>query len=60
MPRLSVFSATPHSAGLTLPAIEHQSLATVQQVTDIVHRRMPQAGLNPIHATRLRRFIDAP
>jgi len=51
--------ATPHSGGLTLPAIEHQSMETVQQVTDIVHRRMPQGGVNAVHATRLRTFIDA-
>lgn len=51
--------ATPHVAGLTLPAVEHQSMQTVQQVTDIAQRRMPQGGVNAIHATRLRAFIDA-
>jgi D-3-phosphoglycerate dehydrogenase len=34
--------ATPHTAGLTLPAIEHQSLETVAQVAEILQGRAPK------------------
>ena len=34
--------ATPHIGGLTLPAIEHQSMETARQVADIVGG--PRAG----------------
>jgi D-3-phosphoglycerate dehydrogenase len=49
-------NATPHSAGLTLPAIEHQSLETVSQVAEIVRGRLPKGAVNPDRATRLARL----
>jgi D-3-phosphoglycerate dehydrogenase len=48
--------ATPHSAGLTLPAIEHQSLETVSQVAEIVRGRAPKGSVNADRATRLARL----
>jgi D-3-phosphoglycerate dehydrogenase len=45
--------ATPHIGGLTQPAIEGQSLETVEQVADIVHGRAPKGAVNANHATRL-------
>ena len=44
--------ATPHTAGLTLPSIEHQSLETVAQAAEIVRGRAPQGALNAEHWTR--------
>jgi D-3-phosphoglycerate dehydrogenase len=44
--------ATPHSAGLTLPAIEHQSLETVAQAAEIAQRRAPKGAVNAEHWTR--------
>jgi D-3-phosphoglycerate dehydrogenase len=44
--------ATPHSAGLTLPAIEHQSLETVAQAAEIIKGRAPKGALNAEHWTR--------
>jgi D-3-phosphoglycerate dehydrogenase len=48
--------ATPHTAGLTLPAIEHQSLETVAQVAEILQGRAPKGAVNPAQATRLARL----
>jgi D-3-phosphoglycerate dehydrogenase len=48
--------ATPHSAGLTLPAIEHQSLETVAQVAEILKGRAPKGSVNADRATRLARL----
>jgi D-3-phosphoglycerate dehydrogenase len=48
--------ATPHTAGLTLPAIEHQSLETVAQVAEILKGRAPKGAVNAAHATRLARL----
>lgn len=48
--------ATPHSAGLTLPAIEHQSLETVAQVAEILEGRAPKGAVNADRATRLARL----
>jgi D-3-phosphoglycerate dehydrogenase len=48
--------ATPHSAGLTLPAIEHQSLETVAQVAEILKGRAPKGSVNAERATRLARL----
>ncbi len=48
--------ATPHTAGLTLPAIEHQALETVAQVAEIVKGRAPKGAVNAEHATRLARL----
>ncbi|HEX6267096.1 MAG TPA: NAD(P)-dependent oxidoreductase [Burkholderiales bacterium] len=44
--------ATPHSAGLTLPAIEHQSLETVAQAAEIIQKRIPKGAVNGEHWTR--------
>ena len=44
--------ATPHSAGLTLPAIEHQSLETVAQAAEIAKGRAPTGAVNAEHWKR--------
>jgi D-3-phosphoglycerate dehydrogenase len=44
--------ATPHTAGLTLPAIEHQSLETVAQSGEILRGRAPRGAVNAEHWTR--------
>jgi D-3-phosphoglycerate dehydrogenase len=44
--------ATPHTAGLTLPAIEHQSMETVAQAAEIVRGRVPKGAVNPEHWKR--------
>jgi D-3-phosphoglycerate dehydrogenase / 2-oxoglutarate reductase len=44
--------ATPHTAGLTLPAIEHQSMETVAQAAAIVKGRAPKGAVNARHWTR--------
>ncbi|MEJ5990617.1 NAD(P)-dependent oxidoreductase [Ramlibacter sp. PS3R-8] len=45
--------ATPHIAGLTPEAAEHQSHETVAQLTELLAGRMPVGALNPGQATRL-------
>jgi len=44
--------ATPHTAGLTLPAIEHQSMETVAQAAEILEGRVPKGAVNAEHWTR--------
>ena len=44
--------ATPHTAGLTQPAIEHQSLETVAQAAEILEGRAPKGAVNAEHWTR--------
>ena len=44
--------ATPHAAGLTLPAIEHQSLETVAQAAEIAQGRAPKGAVNAQHWKR--------
>ena len=44
--------ATPHAAGLTVPAIEHQSLETVAQAAEIVNGRAPRGAVNAEHWSR--------
>jgi D-3-phosphoglycerate dehydrogenase / 2-oxoglutarate reductase len=44
--------ATPHTAGLTMPAIEHQSLETVAQAAEIVRGRVPRGAVNAEHWRR--------
>jgi D-3-phosphoglycerate dehydrogenase len=51
--------ATPHTAGLTPHAAEHQAFDTVQQVKDLIAGRVPQGAVNADAATRLRRFHRA-
>jgi D-3-phosphoglycerate dehydrogenase len=44
--------ATPHAAGLTVPAIEHQSMETVAQAAEIVKGKAPKGAVNAEHWTR--------
>ena len=44
--------ATPHTAGLTLPSIEHQSMETVAQAAEIVRGIAPKGAVNAEHWTR--------
>jgi D-3-phosphoglycerate dehydrogenase len=44
--------ATPHTAGLTTPAIEHQSMETVAQAAEIVRGKVPKGAVNAEHWTR--------
>jgi D-3-phosphoglycerate dehydrogenase len=44
--------ATPHAAGLTVPAIEHQSMETVAQAAEIVKGRVPKGAVNAQHWKR--------
>ena len=44
--------ATPHTAGLTVPAIEHQSMETAAQAREIVQGRAPTGAVNAQHWTR--------
>jgi len=58
-PRLAVrpdVIATPHTAGLTLPAIEHQSMETAAQAAAIVKGRAPKGAVNAQHWTRKALF----
>ncbi|HMJ45412.1 MAG TPA: NAD(P)-dependent oxidoreductase [Pseudolabrys sp.] len=48
--------ATPHSAGLTPDAAEHQAFDTVNQVKELLAGRMPPGAANPDAATRLARL----
>jgi D-3-phosphoglycerate dehydrogenase len=48
--------ATPHVAGLTPEAIEHQAFDTVAQAADIVRGRVPRGAVNADKATRLARL----
>lgn len=48
--------ATPHIAGLTPEAIEHQAFDTVRQVAELVAGRMPPGAVNADAATRLSRL----
>ena len=48
--------ATPHIAGLTPDAIEHQAFDTVRQVGDIVAGRAPPEAVNASSATRFGRL----
>lgn len=47
--------ATPHVAGMTLPAIEHQAMETVVQVRDLIAGREPVGALNARDAYRWQR-----
>ena len=44
--------ATPHAAGLTVPAIEHQSMETVAQAAAIARGEAPRGSVNAEHWTR--------
>ncbi len=51
--------ATPHTAGLTPDAAEHQAFDTVNQVKDLIAGRMPAGAANPHEAHRLIRLKRA-
>lgn len=51
--------ATPHIAGLTPNAAEHQAFDTVDQVKELIAGRMPPGAANPGGATRLTRLNRA-
>jgi D-3-phosphoglycerate dehydrogenase len=51
--------ATPHAAGLTPQAIEHQAFDTVKQVAELVAGRMPPHAVNGEAASRLARLRAA-
>jgi D-3-phosphoglycerate dehydrogenase len=48
--------ATPHIAGLTPDAAEHQAFDTVNQVKELIAGRMPPGAANAEKATRLSRL----
>ena len=48
--------ATPHTAGLTPSAVEHQAFDTVEQVRALLAGRMPPNAVNPQQAARLSRL----
>lgn len=48
--------ATPHTAGLTPDAIEHQAFDTVKQVAELAAGRVPPGAVNTASATRLTRL----
>ena len=48
--------ATPHTAGLTPQAIEHQAFDTVNQVAELVAGRIPPGAVNSEAAHRLARL----
>jgi D-3-phosphoglycerate dehydrogenase len=46
--------ATPHVAGLTPAAAEHQAMDTVRQIAALAAGRLPEGAVNAAHATRLK------
>lgn len=52
--------ASPHIAGLTPQAIEHQSLETVAQVTSLIQRQLPVGTVNGDSGTRWQRVWKKP
>ena len=48
--------ATPHIGGLTLPAMEHQSMETAQQAAQLVAGRVPAGSVNAKQAFRAACF----
>ena len=48
--------ATPHTAGLTPSAVEHQAFDTVGQVRELLAGRLPPNAVNPQQASRLSRL----
>jgi D-3-phosphoglycerate dehydrogenase len=45
--------ATPHIGGLTLPAIEHQAMETVSQLSTLLRGEIPIGAVNAPYAKRL-------
>jgi len=50
--------ATPHIGGLTQPAIEHQALETVEQLSLLLRGELPPGAVNGAAASRWRRWCD--
>jgi D-3-phosphoglycerate dehydrogenase len=48
--------ATPHTAGLTMPSIEHQAFDTVEQVRALLAGQVPPGAVNAERASRLSRM----
>jgi D-3-phosphoglycerate dehydrogenase len=48
--------ASPHVAGLTPEAIEHQAFDTVRQAAQIVRGEIPEGAVNADKATRIKRL----
>ena len=48
--------ATPHTAGLTPDAAEHQAFDTVRQVEALLAGRIPDGATNAAEAKRLERL----
>jgi D-3-phosphoglycerate dehydrogenase len=46
--------ATPHTGGLTRPAVESQALETVEQVAALLRGQAPHGAVNAPHWTRMR------
>ncbi len=57
--RRSDVIATPHTAGLTPDAAEHQAFDTVNQTKEILAGRMPPGAANADKAARLSKFKRA-
>jgi D-3-phosphoglycerate dehydrogenase len=51
--------ASPHTAGLTRAATEHQAMDTVRQVAALVAGRLPEGAVNADKAQRLSRIVSA-
>ena len=51
--------ATPHIGGLTPPAIEHQAMETVSQVTELLQGRVPKGAVNAPRAWRWQQASTA-
>ncbi len=49
--------ATPHTAGLTPQAVEHQAFDTVEQVRALVSGKIPPGAVNTDQASRLASFF---
>ena len=49
--------ATPHIAGLTQPATEHQAMDTVRQVGELLQGKLPVGCVNPQADARLRAWL---
>jgi D-3-phosphoglycerate dehydrogenase / 2-oxoglutarate reductase len=49
--------ATPHIAGLTPNAAEHQAFDTVQQVRALLSGQIPDDAVNLESASRLKRLV---
>ena len=50
--------ATPHVAGLTRPATEHQAMDTVRQVGELLQGKLPAGCVNPQADARLRAWLN--